>query len=343
MKNFKIELSLERILKIINVQVSVTDKLVFDRVAELHEADNRSVCFFENEKYLKNAESSQAGLILIPENTTVINNKALLIPVNKPYLAFMTLVSTWLAMENANKKHSISEKASISETAQIGNNVHIADFVVIEDNVCLGDNCIIEANTVIKENTVLGNNCHCFPNVTIYQDCVLHNNVIIHSGTVIGADGFGYALINEKQVKIPQVGNVVIEDDVEIGSNTSIDRATIGTTLIKKGTKIDNLVQIGHNSTIGESSIICAQVGMAGNTSIGKLVYLAGQAGLAGHLHVDDYTLVGAQSGVVSSLKTDKYFGTPVLPIKQQMRVAACLKDLPEIHRFVKKLMKEEK
>jgi len=342
MKQFKIELSLERILKIINVPINVTDKLLFNNVAELNEANCNSVCFFENEKYLKNAENSNAGLIFIPENTTVNNKSSLLIPAPKPYLAFMTLVSHWLAMENAEKIHTISPQASVSESAIIGKNVHIGPFAVIEDNVKIGDNSIIEANTVIKENTCLGNNCRLLPNVTVYQDCILHNNVIIHSGSVIGADGFGYALINGQQIKIPQVGNVEIEDNVEIGANSCIDRATIGKTLVKSGAKIDNLVQIGHNCSLGESSITCAQVGLAGNTSTGKLVYLGGQAGLAGHLHIDDNTLIGAQTGVMSSLKEDKYFGTPAMPIRQQLRVSACLKDLPEITKYVKKLMRDK-
>ncbi len=343
MKHFKNELSLSALSKLIGLNLSTTDPgIQFNNVAELFEANSQSVCFFENEKYLHQAEQSKAGLIFVSESCALKNN-SLLIPVAKPYLTFMTLVTLWLKMDEKNKIPFISESAKIAPSAQIGNNVTIGHHVVIEDNVIIGDDCTIEANSVIKENSKLGNACHLFPNVTIYQDCVLGNQVFIHSGTVIGADGFGYVLMNGQQIKIPQVGNVVIEDQVEIGACACIDRATIGSTLIKKGTKLDNLVQIGHNCTINENSILCAQVGLAGNSSIGKTVYLGGQVGVAGHLHIEDQTMVGAQSGVASSIKTGKYFGTPVMPIQQQLRVAACLKELPDITKYVKQMMKEKK
>lgn len=340
MKLFKSALTLEKINQFVQGKLSVSTDRLFTNVAELHEANEHSVCFYENEKYLHQAEQSKAGLIILPEGV-VLKNDAIKLAVSKPYFSFMTLVSIWLSIDTKNRVNKISEHCSIASSAQIGNNVSIADYVVIEEGVSIGDHSIIEANCVIKENTKVGQSCHLFPNVTIYHDCIVGNNVSIHAGSVIGADGFGYLLLNGQQIKIPQVGNVVIENDVEIGANTCIDRATIGTTLIKSGAKIDNLVQIGHNCSVDEHSIICAQVGLAGNSNLGKYVYLGGQVGVGGHLKIDDQTMVGAQSGVASSIKTGKYFGSPVMPLTQQLRVSACLKDLPEIHKYVKKLMRE--
>lgn len=343
MKFFKSEVSFADICHFLKLDIPTDIKnITFNNVAELNEANDKSICFYENEKYKKQAEGSKAGLIIVSKDCD-LHTESLLLPVEKPYLTFMTLVTIWLQIEAKNKKNIIEQTARISSTASIGQNVSIGHNVVIEDNCKVGDNTVIEANTVIKENAKIGTNCQIYPNVTIYHDCEIGNKVIIHSGAVIGADGFGFALMNGQQVKIPQVGNVIIEDSVEIGACSCIDRATIGTTTIKKGTKIDNLVQVGHNCTVDENSILCAQVGLAGNSSIGKTVYLAGQVGVAGHLHIEDETMVGAQSGVVSSLSKGKYFGTPVLPVQQQLKVSACLKDLPEVTKYIKRLMREKK
>jgi len=210
--------------------------------------------------------------------------------------------------------------------------------VVIEDFVKIGRNTIIEANSVIQQNVQIGSNCHIYPNVTIYEDYIIKNKVILHAGCVIGADGFGYIFYEGKHNKIPQVGNVIIEDEVEIGANSAIDRATIGSTIVGKGTKIDNLVQVGHNCTIGENSILCAQVGLAGSTEIGNIVYLAGQVGVAGHLKIDDGAMVGAQSGVAKYIpKKAKYFGTPAIDAGLQKRMFISLKKLPEIIKKMKR------
>ncbi|MCB5249903.1 MAG: UDP-3-O-(3-hydroxymyristoyl)glucosamine N-acyltransferase [Candidatus Cloacimonadales bacterium] len=342
MKYFKNELSLSKVADLLKIELPQEYKnIVFNNVSELGDANSKSICFYENSKYKQLAENSKAGLIFITKDSD-LKSKSILLPMDKPYYSFITLVTIWLQIDNKNMTPFISETAKIAESAKVGQNVTIGHNVVIENDVIVDDNTIIEANSVIKENVKIGKHCHLYPNVTIYQDCVINNQVIIHSGAVIGADGFGFALINNQQIKIPQVGNVLIEDNVEIGACSCVDRATIGTTIVKKGTKIDNLVQVGHNCKIDEHSILCAQVGLAGNSSIGKTVYLAGQVGVAGHLHIEDNTMVGAQSGVASSIKTGKYFGTPVLLAQQQLKIAACLKDLPEITKFFKKMMREK-
>ena len=319
----------------------------FSNVAELSEANKESICFFENPKYLQDFQDSQAGLIFVNENgfdkiQSDTKPHQILLKVDKPYLAFMTLVAWWLKEDDKNTTKSISTQTAIHFTATIEENVQIDPFAVIEENVFIGKNTSIGSHTVIMKNVKIGENCKIYPNVVIYEGCTVGNDVIIHSGAVIGADGFGYIEINGKHLKVPQVGNVVIENDVEIGANTTIDRSTIGTTRIKSNTKIDNLVQIGHNCNVDESSILCAQVGLAGNTNIGKNVYLAGQVGVAGHLTIEDNTLVGAQSGVPSTLTTGKYFGYPALPAFEQKKIMASMRDIPAVVRYVKKLMKQD-
>ena len=344
MKIFKNEINIDEIKKIISGEIIGAGNAVFNSVAELIEGNKNSICFYENEKYLNDFQSSDAGFIIIPDNTEFSpKENQIYLKTAKPYFSFMSLVSYWLQKEEKYAERTISPQASIHFTANIGKNVSIGPFAVIEENVVISDNTIIGASSVLMKGSKIGSNSKLYPNVVVYEDCEIGNNVIIHSGVVIGADGFGFIPLNGKQIKVPQVGNVVIEDDVEIGANTCIDRATIGTTRIKENVKLDNLVQVAHNCEIDNSSILCAQVGVAGNSFIGKNVYLAGQVGVAGHLTIEDNTLVGAQSGVPSSLKTGTYFGYPALPAFEQKKILASLKDLPVTNRYVKKLIKENK
>jgi UDP-3-O-[3-hydroxymyristoyl] glucosamine N-acyltransferase len=344
MKIFKNRVSADLIPKYVSGTLIGEGCEYFDNVAELHEANQTSICFYEHKKYYEAFKESKAGLIIIPENIDDIpRENQLFLKVNNPYICFLTIVSWWQKTENDDHIHCISEKASIHSTAKIASNVNIEPFVVIGENVEIGENCHIGANSVILNDTKIGNNTIIYPNVTIYHDTQIGNDCIIHSGAVIGADGFGYISQDGMQIKVLQVGNVIIENDVEIGANSCVDRATIGTTIIKNNTKIDNLVQIAHNCTIDEHSILCAQVGLAGNSHIGKGVYLAGQVGVAGHLKIHDNTLVGAQSGIASTLKTGKYFGTPAISAFQQKKIVASLNDLPQITAYIKKLMKLNK
>jgi UDP-3-O-[3-hydroxymyristoyl] glucosamine N-acyltransferase len=321
---------------------NVSDDHLFTNVSDLADANINSICFYENEKYFSDFGKSRAGLILVPLNLEANpSSSQVFVKAEKPYFTFMTLVSWWLNEENKTREKNISPLASIHPSVKLGENVHIGAYAVLEEGVCVGDNAYIGASVVLMRDVIVGQSSKIYPNVVLYENCKIGNNVVIHSGSVIGADGFGYTQIAGKQIKIPQVGDVVIEDDVEIGANTCIDRSTLGTTLIKSNTKIDNLVQIGHNCSIEESSVLCSQVGLAGSTQIGKSVYLAGQVGIAGHCKIEDNTLIGAQSGVPGSLATGKYFGTPAIPAFDSMKIVASLKDLPEVVKYVKKLMKE--
>jgi len=235
----------------------------------------------------------------------------------------------------------ISGSAAVSEKAEIGRNVSIRAFACLEDHASIGDETVISPGVFVGENSRIGRQCLIYPNVTIRENVRIGDRVIIHSGSVIGSDGFGYVLEKGEHYKIPQVGGVIIEDDVEIGSNVSIDRATLGNTVIRKGTKIDNLVQIAHNVTIGEKSLIVSQVGIAGSTEIGSFVTLAGQVGVADHTSVDAGTIIGAQSGISGHIAKGIYSGSPAIPHKNWLRAQALFARLPEMQKRLKEL--EEK
>jgi len=344
MKIFKTPLSAESIAARVKGKAKIIRNCPLHNVAELIEAQADSVCFFENPKYTKQLQDCSAGLIFVPTDfSEAVKPDANLIFVEHPYINFMMLVQTWLQLDAPAPAGKIAASATISPTAKIGKNVLIGENCVIGDQVEIGDETVISANCVIAENVSIGSKCHLFPNVTVYADCRIGNRVILHSGCVIGADGFGYLLYAGKQNKIPQVGNVIIEDEVEIGANSAIDRATLGSTIIGRGTKIDNLVQVGHNCIIGENSILCSQVGLAGSTEIGNLVYLAGQVGVAGHLKIEDGAMVGAQSGVSSSVPAQtKVFGTPAIEAGIKKRIIASEKNIPELVRYYKKNLKDK-
>lgn len=344
MKTFKTLLKAKQIASRVQGESHIHQNCKLTNVAELTEADQNSVCFYENPKYLEALKHTKAGLIFVPADFDLtIKPQTNFVCVDKPYMNFMMLVHIWLDLDKPKQKREIAVSAVIAKSAVIGKNVSIGHNCVVSDNVTIGDNCCIKSNCVIGENVQIGKNCHFFPNVSIYENCVLKNNVILHSGVVIGSDGFGYLLHQDIQNKIPQVGNVIIEDDVEIGANSAVDRATIGSTIIGKGSKIDNLVQVGHNCIIGDNSILCAQVGLAGSTEIGNLVYLAGQVGVAGHLKIEDGVMVGAQSGVSHTIPAHtKVFGTPAIEAGLRKRIMASEKRIPEVVRYYKKNLKNK-
>ncbi len=345
MRTFKTPLNPQAIALRLKGKSKIIRDCKLDNVAELSHANSSSICFYENPKYMQDLKNCAAGLIFVPPDFTAdITPKTNLIFVEKPYISFMMLVRTWLELDKPAPTEIIAESATIDSSAKLGKHVQIFENCVIGENVKIGDGTIIEANSVIAENVQIGSNCHFFPNVTIYDNCVLKDNVILHSGCVVGADGFGFLLHEGIQNKIPQVGNVIIEDDVEVGANSAIDRATIGSTIIGRGTKIDNLVQVGHNCVIGENSILCAQVGLAGSTEIGDLVYLAGQVGVAGHLKIENGAMIGAQSGVSHSIPAKmKVFGTPAIDAGLRKRIMASEKHIPEIVRYFRKNLKRDK
>lgn len=344
MKKFSIPFTVSQISTRIEGKVHLIDDRSLDNVAELAESNPGSVCFYENPKFRDDLVAARAGLIFVPPDFLPENKPATnLILVDKPYITFIMLIRNWLELCNPGGKGIIAPTAQISDSTSLGKNVQIDDFVKIDEEVTIGDNVIISAGCVIGKQCQIERDTVLYPRVTLYEGTKIGERVIVHAGCVIGADGFGFLLHGGRQNKIPQVGNVVIDNDVEIGANTTIDRATLGSTRIGEGTKIDNLVQIGHNCLIGKHSIICAQTGLAGSTIIGDYVYLAGQVGVAGHLKIGDGAMIGAQSGVSNDIPEGvRYFGTPAIDAGIQKRIIASQKQIPELVKFVNRLRKSK-
>ncbi|WP_299546154.1 UDP-3-O-(3-hydroxymyristoyl)glucosamine N-acyltransferase [uncultured Helicobacter sp.] len=279
-----------------------------------------SITFLEKESYIPQIKTSKAKAILVREShLNAIPTSAFALVCENPYLAMAYLTEYF-----ATPLFSETIPPKIAKSAQIANNVTIGNGSEI------GENCVILANVTLGENVKIGANCVLFPGVCIYKNCEIGDNVRIHANSVIGSDGFGYAHTKDgRHIKIYHNGKAVLENDVEIGANTTIDRAVFGETRIKQGTKIDNLVQIGHNCNIGEFSIIVSQAGISGSTSTGRNVVLGGQCGSAGHLHIGDFTQVGARGAISKSLPSNgKFSGHPLLPINEWLKLQALLKKM---------------
>jgi UDP-3-O-[3-hydroxymyristoyl] glucosamine N-acyltransferase len=305
-------------------------------VSGIDDAKEGDITFLSSKKYLRNLPSCRASCVIVKDP---IDLAIAQLRVPNPYLAFAKLLEYFYVKPV--KPTGISKDAIVSPGAKIGKNVSVFPFSYISDGVSVGDNAVIYPYVFIGENSSLGEGCIIYPHVTLREGVKMGDRVIVHSGSVIGSDGFGYIPDGGRYHKIPQVGGVIIEDDVEIGSNASIDRATTGNTIIGKGTKIDNLCQIAHNVKIGSNSAIVAQVGIAGSTEIGDSVTLAGQVGIVDHIKIDSGTIIGAQSGVMASLTKGAYAGTPALPHKDWLKAQAVIAKLPELHKKIREL--EEK
>lgn len=304
-------------------------------VAEPAEADSESAVFWEQERLFEAVLDSQAGLIIChPDKAQALPGRNLLIH-PKPGLAMMKLVSWWVDISAHKPPLGVHPTAVVYPDAEIGENVHIGPHCVIGPKCRIEAGAIIEASCLIGPESLIGRNTWLYPRVTVYPGSVIGENCIIHSGAVLGADGFGFLLEEGIQHKVPQVGNVVIGNWVEIGANSTIDRGTMGPTCIGDGTKIDNLVQVGHNCRIGRHCMLCAQVGLAGSTTLGDYVYMAGKSGSAGHLSIGDRAMVGAQGGVTHDLPADgKYWGTPAIDANAYKRILAVQRKLPQIYRY---------
>jgi UDP-3-O-[3-hydroxymyristoyl] glucosamine N-acyltransferase len=299
------------------------------------------ISFLANPKYEDFLYTTKASVIIVNESL-VLKKKitATLIRVPDAYAAFATLLTKYQEMKNENLV-GIQSPSFIASTAKLGEQNFVAAFAYIGENVKTGNNVKIFPNAVIGENVSIGNNVTIHAGVIIYSDCVLGNNITIHAGSIIGSDGFGFAPnADGSYQKIPQLGNVIIEDDVEIGSNTTIDRATIGSTIIKKGVKIDNLIQIAHNVEIGENTVIAAQVGISGSTKIGKGVMMGGQSGTIGHIVIADGIKIAARTGITKDFKEAgiTLSGYPAREQSAFLRAQVAQKNLPALEKRVKEL-----
>jgi len=301
----------------------------FSGVAKLEDATSNDISFLYLPQYEKFVPTTKAKVILVKPDFERKRTDLNYIVVENPNIALNLIINTYFKPEF--NLSGIDETAFYDNSVELGKNVALGKNVVIGKGCKIGNNTKIYHNTVILDNVTIGSDCLIFPNVTIREDCVIGNRVILHSGTVIGSDGFGYSTDKDGVYhKIPQIGNVVIEDDVEIGSNVSVDRAAFGSTRIKKGCKIDNLVQIAHNVVVGENTVMSSQTGIAGSTKIGKYCVFAGQVGIVGHCEITDNVIVGAQSGVSKSLtKPGTYFGSPAKEIKTTLKLESHIRNLP--------------
>jgi len=314
---------------------------VVKQFGKIESAMPGEISFLANPKYEDFLYTTKASVIIVNESL-VLKKKitATLIRVPDAYAAFATLLTKYQEMKNENLV-GIQSPSFIASTAKLGEQNFVAAFAYIGENVKTGNNVKIFPNAVIGENVSIGNNVTIHAGVIIYADCVLGNNITIHSGSIIGSDGFGFAPnADGSYQKIPQLGNVIIEDDVEIGSNTTIDRATIGSTIIKKGVKIDNLIQIAHNVEIGENTVIAAQVGISGSTKIGKGVMMGGQSGTIGHIVIADGIKIAARTGITKDFKEAgiTLSGYPAREQSAFLRAQVAQKNLPALEKRVKEL-----
>jgi UDP-3-O-[3-hydroxymyristoyl] glucosamine N-acyltransferase len=331
------ELSLARIAEVVNGEVKGDKNINICGVAPFDDAAGDEITFAGHAKFLKKIDKTNAGAIIVPRDFQASTKNIL--QVDNPQLAFAMVLNLF--------HPPLKPESGISSFSYIGNNflcgreASIAPFVVIGNNVTVGHRIALSPHVVIGDDVVIGNDVRIYPNVTILERCTIGNRVIIHAGTVIGSDGFGFAPDGKKYYKIPHTGMVQIDDDVEIGAGNTIDRATFGKTWIKSGVKTDNLVHIAHNVTVGENSVLVAQVAIGGSVSIGKNAILAGQAAIADHLILgDDVTVVG-QSGVAKSVSSgETVSGSPAIPHRLWLRVQKILPTLPELK---KKLQEIEK
>ena len=306
-------------------------------VASLADANPGDLSFFGNPKYIVALRKSRASAILVPEQFTE-NLGTHCLHVENPAEAFAALLPLFTP-EPLKYEPGIHPSAIIHETARIGEGCTIGAYCVVEKDAVLGARTILAPHTMLGQESIIGEDCHLHHRVTVRERCRIGHRVIIHSGVVIGADGFGYEFREGRQHKIPQTGTVQIDDDVEIGANSTIDRARFGRTWIQTGTKIDNLVQIGHNVTIGEHSILCAQVGISGSTRIGSHVTLAGKVGLSGHIEIGDRVMIGAMSGLAKNVPPNTImFGAPAQPIREYKENYALLKNIRKLYDRVKAL-----
>jgi len=313
--------------------------LLISGFSGIEKAKKNELTFLSNPKYEPLLTLTQAGVILVPRQ--IVCPGKTLIRVDNPSLCFTRAVNHLLKDEPDYKPRGIHPTAVIAPGAKLSRGVAIGAHTVIEDGAVIAQGCVLYANCYVGAESRLGVNCLIYPQVVLREKVSLGNRVIIHSGTVIGSDGYGYVTVDGKHMKIPQVGGVLIEDDVEIGANVTIDRARFGKTIIGEGTKIDNLVQIAHNVIIGKHCLIVAQAGISGSTRIGNNVILAGQAGIVGHVEIGDGAVVAAQSGVSRSIKAgEQVFGSPAQPIKIAFRNNAHIQRLDKYVEMIKDLKK---
>lgn len=336
------EFNAKQIAGLLGGTVEGNENISVSTLAKIEEGKKGSLCFLSNALYTPYIYETDASIVIV--NKTLILDKPVkptctLIRVDDAYVSFAKLLEIY--HEFKHNKKGIEQPSFISPSAKLGNDCYVGAFAYIGENVKIGNNVKIFPHCYIGDNSVIGNNCLLYSGVKIYHECILGNDVTIHASSVVGSDGFGFAPSSENNYKkVPQIGNVIIEDHVEIGSNTSIDRATMGSTIIRKGVKLDNLIQIAHNVEVGENTVMAGGAFIAGSTKIGKNVMIGGQAGVVGHIKVADGVKIAGQSGVGSTIEKENEIvqGSPAFAIGEYKRAYVLFRSLVKINDRIKNL-----
>jgi len=336
------EFSAEMIAGLVNGTVEGNPKAVVNDFAKIEEGREGCISFLANPKYAHYLYETKSTIVLVNKDFVLDGEtSATLIRVENAYETVAKLLAIYESMKP--KKKGIDPLAFIAPTAEIGEDCYIAPFAYVGENVKIGKGTAIYPHTVIYDGATIGEDSIIYPNVSVYHDCKIGNRCILHSGVVIGADGFGFAPTPDGYEKIPQIGIVTVEDDVELGANTCVDRSTMGSTYVRRGVKLDNLVQIAHNDDIGEHTVMSAQTGVAGSTKIGEWCMFGGQVGIAGHATIANRTMAGAQTGIPNSIKKEGLTiqGSPAIDAKNFWRSSVVFKQLPELNTTVNQLKRE--
>lgn len=337
------EFSANQIAQLIQGRVEGDGNATVHTFAKIEEGVPGAISFLASDKYINYIYDTASTIVLVDESIEIDRAvKPTIIRVRNARDCVAKLLQLYESAKP--RKTGIDPLAFVSPKAQVGENVYVGAFAYVGDGVVVGDNTQIYPHATLCDNAKVGTDCIIYPQVTVYHDCVVGNRVILHSGAVIGADGFGFAPNNEHTGydKIPQIGIVQIEDDVEIGANTCVDRSTMGATVVRKGVKLDNLVQIAHNTDIGENTVMSSQVGIAGSTKVGQWCMFGGQVGVSGHITIGDQVFLGAQSGVPSSIKSNrKLIGTPPMEQMPYFKSQAIFQKLPDLYKQLNALQKE--
>lgn len=335
------EFTAKQIAELINGKIEGDPDVAVSSFGKLEEAGEGQLAFLANPKYEEFLYTTRASIIIINASLKVEQKlDATLIRVPDAYSSFAVILTAYSEMAKSNLS-GIQQPSFISESAKLGENVFVGAFTFIGNNVIIGNNVKLYPQVYLGDNVIIGDNTVVYPGVKIYNDCVVGKHVCIHAGCVIGGDGFGFAPQSDGSFKkIPQIGTVIIEDKVEIGANTTIDRATIGSTIIKEGAKLDNLIQIAHNVEVGMNTVIAAQSGVSGSTKVGNNVMIGGQAGIVGHIQIADGTKINAQSGVSKSIKIPNtaVTGSPAYDYGHALRSQILSRNLPELEKRIKQL-----
>ncbi len=337
------KIPIKKIADFLNGTIEGDDTLVIQGLAKIEDAEEGTITFLANPLYTPYVYKTNASAIVVRKDFVPEKKvKATLIRVDDPYKAFTELLEFYNGTNQF--KTGIEPNAFIHPSAKIGKNVYIGAFAYIDEQVEIKDNAKIFPHVYLGANVKVGKNTVLYSGVKVYHDCIIGDNNIIHAGTIIGSDGFGFAPDGKDYKKIPQIGNVVIGNHVEIGANCTIDRATLGSTIIHDGVKMDNQIQIAHNVEVGQNTVIAAQTGISGSAKIGKYCQIGGQVGIAGHIQVSDHVKIGAKSGVTGRIKEgDVLLGAPALPIKDFRKSHVLFKNLGNLYDQIKELQKEIK